>query len=45
MYIYIYIYVMYIPWLRGIYGQYQGARVLYLPYILRSHGTYNIFYS
>ena len=26
-------------------GQYRGARVLYSPYIPRSHGTYNIFYS
>ena len=23
-------------------GQYRGARVLYSPYIPRSHGTYNI---
>ena len=23
----------------------RGVRVLYSPYILRSHGTYNIFYS
>ena len=31
-----YIYVIYIPWLRG-------AKVLYSPYTPRRHGTYNIF--